>query len=648
MPASLPSAAGTTPRGSILLIEEYDALAVAIGSALKKFAPRHATSVARSIAEARVLADQIAPDLFVIDFDPPYSGITEFLHEMQNARPDARALIIAPGISHEIATECRAHGALQFIEKRFEVADFGAAVQALLGPWREAESATSRGTLRHLGLPDIVVLHCASGSSALLKVNASGDRAGDIHVVDGQIFHAETGKLRGEAALDEMLSWPRARMREAGKPAPTPRTIHGAWAPVFFEVRRRAKFASPSSIPPSENASQEKSSPKPGKKIVVIDDTEMLLIFVEDVLATAEPNLQITTALKGTSGMKEIARVLPDLVILDYSLPDLNGDEICRRLLQDERTAHVPVLMMSGHVPEMTAAAARLDNVVATIAKPFFSDELVDLVRRILTAEPLPASVSVETITPGSAAAVAAADLLRDETKQPADGKYRSKSPPAVVSAQPSKQPEPGTTAPKAPTFSAPVISDGRHDVVLGLFLEVVSMQFTPQLQMGAVRARLSSFTVSLHVPSAALRETLPLKTGFQLGRTELDGNGQITIVRLIPTLQPFQPAQMRNAFEIADVTIVPAHARDGVELIPAAAATMTMQLLAHLELAGVELSSSFEIAQLILKWRSNSVRVTLSSNAVTSEKSGTAFETAAVQLDNSARIAEMLLNRIR
>ncbi|HAK07510.1 MAG TPA: hypothetical protein DCO65_09660 [Spartobacteria bacterium] len=149
-------------------------------------------------------------------------------------------------------------------------------------------------------------------------------------------------------------------------------------------------------------------------------------------------------------------------------------------------------------------------------------------------------------------------------------------------------------------------------------------------------------------MPSAALRETLPLKTGFQLGRTELDGNGQITIVRLIPTLQPFQPAQMRNAFEIADVTIMPAHARYRVELIPAAAATMTMQLLAHLELAGVELSSSFEIAQLILKWRSNSVRVTLSSNAVTSEKSGTAFETAAVQLDNSARIAEMLLNRIR
>ena len=638
MPASLPSAAGTAPR-SILLIEEYDALAVAIGSALKKFAPRHATSVARSIAEARILANKIAPELFVVDSDPPLSGITEFLHEMQSARPDARALIIAPGISDEIAAERRAHGALQFIEKPFEVANFGAAVQALLGPWRETGSATSLRTLRHLNLADIVVLHCASGSSASLKVNANGHQAGEIQIVDGQIFDAAAGTLRGKAALDEMFSWPQTRIKEAGDAARVPRAIHGTWAQVFLEARRRPMSASVSSILPPESASPEKPSPKRGKKIVVIDDTEMLLIFVADVLATAEPNLQVTTALEGTSGLKEIARILPDLVVLDYSLPDLNGDEICRRLLQNEQTARVPVLMMSAHVPEMTAAAAHLVNVVATIEKPFLSDQLVDLVRRVLTAKPAPASILAKTPAP---------EALQDETKRPADSKGHSKSPAAIVPSQSSKQPESGTTVPKVQTMFAPAVSNGRHDVVLGLFLEVVSMQFTPQLQMGAVRARPTSFAVSLHVSSAALRETLPLKTGFQLGRTELDANGQITVVRLKPSLQPFKPAQIRNGFEIADVAVRPAHARDRVELIPAAAATMTMQLLAHLEIAGVELSSSFDIAQLILKWRSNSVRVTLSSNGALNEKSGTAFETSAVRLDNSARIAEMLLSPVR
>src|SRR5439155_12349920 len=112
-------------------------------------------------------------------------------------------------------------------------------------------------------------------------------------------------------------------------------------------------------------------SARVGKKIVVVVDTEMLLIFVEDILATADPKLQITTALSASEGLQEIERLIPDLVLLDYSLPDFNGDELCERLLENERTAHVPVLMMSGHVAEMNAAAARFPNIVAKIEKPF-------------------------------------------------------------------------------------------------------------------------------------------------------------------------------------------------------------------------------------------------------------------------------------
>jgi len=640
VPASLSSFSGTTSQGSVLLLEGYDALAAAIGSALKKFAPRHATVVAHSLAEARVLAAESAPDLFIIDFDPHYPGLTEFLHEMQRAHTDASVLVIAAGVSPEIAAKRRSFGALQFIEKPFEVVDFGAAVQALLHPWRESESRSSRGILRLLSLPDIVLLQCAGGTSVAVEIKGVAGHSGVVHILDGQISHAEAGGRSGVDALGEMFTWSGARMSEAARPASAPRTIHGPWAVVFLEAWRRAELSQPPSILPSEEA-----RPKTGKKIVVIDDTEMLLVFVEDVLATVDPNLQITTALDGVSGIKEIERVIPDLVLLDYSLPDLDGDEVCRRLLQDERTARVPVLMMSGHVPEMTAAAARLENVVTTIAKPFLSDALIDLVQQTLAGEPRPAPLSQATA--GPVAAIAALKASQ-EPKRSEEGEDAPKSIPAIASVPPTQPAESVTAAPKVQTVSASPISSRQNDVVLGLFLQVVSMQFTPQLRMGAVRARPSSFTVSLHMPSAALRETLPLKTGFQLGQTELDASGRITTLRLIPTLKPFQPAPTRNAFEIGDLAVVPAQARERVELIPAAAATMTMQLLAQLELAGVKLSTTFQVAQLILKWRSNAVRVTFSSNGIADEKSGAAFETAAIQLDNSARIAELLLNPIR
>src|ERR1700736_4907981 len=115
----------------------------------------------------------------------------------------------------------------------------------------------------------------------------------------------------------------------------------------------------------------------------------MLIIFVEDVLTTADRGRQVTPAMNGVSGVTETERAPPDLVQVDYSLPDINGDEVCRRLLQQDATAKIPVLMMSGHVPEMSKAAATLDNVVATIAKPFLSDALVTLVQQLLT-EPRP------------------------------------------------------------------------------------------------------------------------------------------------------------------------------------------------------------------------------------------------------------------
>src|SRR5438309_9756718 len=128
--------------------------------------------------------------------------------------------------------------------------------------------------------------------------------------------------------------------------------------------------------------------PPPARKpFDAVDDTEMLLISVEDILTTTDPKLRITTALSASEGLREIERLIPDLVLLDYSLPDFNGDELCERLLENERTAHVPVLMMPGHVVEMNAAAARFPTIVAKIEKPIFSDAFVDLVQRTLETE---------------------------------------------------------------------------------------------------------------------------------------------------------------------------------------------------------------------------------------------------------------------
>src|SRR5260370_213981 len=363
-----------------------------------------------------------------------------------------------------------------------------------------------------------------------------------------------------------MLNWSKPRPGEKKPSAPPRRTIT-KWQVIVVEALRGAQ----TEISESRKAQPERIPPPAGKTIVVVDDTEMLLIFVEDILATADPELRITTALSASDGLREIERLIPDLVLLDYSLPDFNGDELCERLLENERTAHVPVLLMSGHVLEMNSAAARLPNVVAKIEKPFLSDALVDLVQRTLEAEhAFEKEFEEEPLAP---------TIFESEPSAPPPEREIAPALPPRAFAPPTLAPAESHIehhAPTAPPTIRVAPTDG-NAAVLGLFLEVLSMQLTSQLQMGAIRAPPPSMTPSLRLQSATARNAIPSELGFQLGPTKINAEGRISTMRLVPTSKPFQPAQMRTAFEIGGVAVIPNETRARVQLTPARPTPMNM-----------------------------------------------------------------------
>jgi DNA-binding response OmpR family regulator len=648
VPARSKSINTDVPQPSIVLLEEYDALAAAIGSALKKFAPEHAGVVARSVKELEKLGTELEPELFIFDVDPPWPGITNCLNQLRDSHSKARALVIGTAIPSKIAAERGLLGGLQFVEKPFELAAFGAAVQALLGPWRESES---RGTLRALSTIDVILLHCAAGGNVALEVRSRA-RTGEIHIAAGQVSHAETGKLKGDDAFAQILSWAKPHLSEKRLSGSPRRTISPDWPSIVVEALREAQ----PEVPEPPRLPLRTTEPKIAKKIVVIDDTEMLLIFVEDVLATAEPELQITTAASATQGLKEIARVRPDLVLLDYSLPDFNGDEVCRQLLVNRETAKVPVLMMSGHVQEMNATATRFANVVAQIEKPFLSDALVDLVRKTLAGDlkPLPKIDAVPTPAPTPAEPAPAPPIVKPTppprpAPPPPRPEPKLEPPPTRILREPIPTPiEPllEVRRPLSTTSAVRIAPTDGSGAILGLFLEVLSMQLTSQLQMGAIRARPAAFMASLRLQSATARNAIPAETGFQIGPAQFSSEGRISMLRLLPTAKPLQPAQMRNAFEIGGVTVIPNETRARVQLTPSGTTPMTIELLAHLELSAVELTSNFQVAQLILNWPTNAVRVTLNPKAP--EQTAAQFQMRVEKLDNSGRIAELLLSPIR
>ena len=61
------------------------------------------------------------------------------------------------------------------------------------------------------------------------------------------------------------------------------------------------------------------------RKVLVIDDSVMLLSFVKEILG--EANYDVTTAATGEEGISAAGRERPDLILLDYVLPDMQGDK---------------------------------------------------------------------------------------------------------------------------------------------------------------------------------------------------------------------------------------------------------------------------------------------------------------------------------
>ena len=99
-------------------------------------------------------------------------------------------------------------------------------------------------------------------------------------------------------------------------------------------------------------------------RILVVEDDPDVATVVEEIL-TAEGYEVVHT---GAARALRLARELrPDVILLDYAMPGMDGAEISRRLRADRATAAIPIILMSAHPP---AARPRMP-VDAELLKPF-------------------------------------------------------------------------------------------------------------------------------------------------------------------------------------------------------------------------------------------------------------------------------------
>ena len=93
----------------------------------------------------------------------------------------------------------------------------------------------------------------------------------------------------------------------------------------------------------------------------------------------------VVTAVDGQDALEKVKDAQPRVITLDVMMPRLDGWEAAARLRSDPDTAHIKVILLSARAQEADLQRGERIGVDAYLTKPFDPDELIDLVRRLMT-----------------------------------------------------------------------------------------------------------------------------------------------------------------------------------------------------------------------------------------------------------------------
>jgi DNA-binding response OmpR family regulator len=370
----------TPSEARVLVLEPDEHVSSSILAALQEIAPGAAVDVARSLEEAQRKALGTKPDLFVLDVDATYDLGQEFLYDLRTSHPNSRAIILTATHLSAAREHAAGIGAIHFLEKPFPHNDFVDLAQALLRPSDKPESEKFQGTLSDLHMSDIIQLKCMSGTTAAIEFTSPSGEKGRVYFENGQVRHATAPGKEGLEAFNEIVTWKGGRLSEV-EAGTAPRSINLDWQILLMEAMRKVDEAGVKA-----GAKSARSSSAVRRKVLVIDDSPMLLNFVKDILA--EAHYDVSTGASAEEGLASAKANPPELILLDYILPDMKGDEVTRKLQEDSATASVPVVYMSGFGTDLRPDSETSPNVIGSLNKPFTSDLLIRTVETHMPKSP--------------------------------------------------------------------------------------------------------------------------------------------------------------------------------------------------------------------------------------------------------------------
>lgn len=118
------------------------------------------------------------------------------------------------------------------------------------------------------------------------------------------------------------------------------------------------------------------------KTVLIVDDVELFIQLHVSYLGTTRYNIH--TAVSGNEGLEKAHSLKPDLILLDFLMLDMNGDEVCRILKSDPETSSIPIVLVSSHTSEQSRSIIGSSGCDGLIFKPVRRDLLLSVVENLL------------------------------------------------------------------------------------------------------------------------------------------------------------------------------------------------------------------------------------------------------------------------
>ena len=119
-------------------------------------------------------------------------------------------------------------------------------------------------------------------------------------------------------------------------------------------------------------------------RILIVDDSPSQLLGIKRIVEKLGHDT--VTAEDGAAGVEAAKRELPDLILMDVVMPNLNGFQATRTISKDPLTAHIPVVLVTTKDQETDKVWGMRQGAKAYVTKPIKEDELVETLKSLLPA----------------------------------------------------------------------------------------------------------------------------------------------------------------------------------------------------------------------------------------------------------------------